>query len=202
MSSAAWRRWITRACSWFRPPWRCSALCCSPACSGPPPEVRAAHSRRRARSSGLIPARPAPDDTNHDPLERGRHRRAAEETKMRIAPPGTGLDRRAVFAAAAMFAAAPALARGAPFFRRHSLPIGLQLYTLGDISNSLDETLAKVAAIGFRTVELAGYYGRTPVELRHALDRAGLRCTSSHVRLTPGQDYARLAAEARIIGFD
>jgi len=121
---------------------------------------------------------------------------------MRIAPPGTGLDRRAVFAAAAMFAAAPALARGAPFFRRHSLPIGLQLYTLGDISKSLDETLAKVAAIGFRTVELAGYYGRTPAELRHALDRAGLRCTSSHVRLTPAQDYARLAAEARIFGFD
>lgn len=115
----------------------------------------------------------------------------------------TSFNRRSVLAAAAVFAGAPVLAAGgAPFFKRHKLPIGLQLYTLGNISATLDETLGRVAATGYRTVELAGYYGRTPAELRQALDRAGLRCTSSHVRLTPGQDYAKLAAEGRIIGFD
>lgn len=113
------------------------------------------------------------------------------------------LHRRAFLGiAAAGVAAAPAIAAGQPFFRRRGLPIGLQLYTLGNISQTLDQSLAGVAATGFETVELAGYYGRTPVELRQSLDRAGLRCTSSHVRLRPGQDYAKLAAEARVIGFE
>lgn len=115
-----------------------------------------------------------------------------------------GLDRRTFLAATAVTMAGPAAAAAAerPFFRRRELPIGLQLYTLGNISQTLDDTLSRVAAIGFRTVELAGYYGREPAELRQALARAGLSCSSSHVRLTPGQDYAKLAAEARVIGFD
>lgn len=114
-----------------------------------------------------------------------------------------GLDRRTFLAAATVTMAGPAAAAAErPFFRRRELPIGLQLYTLGNISQTLDDTLGRVAATGFRTVELAGYYGRTPVQLRQALDRVGLRCTSSHIRLTPGQDYAKLAAEARVIGFD
>src|SRR6185437_3445966 len=90
------------------------------------------------------------------------------------------VHRRALLGAAVAFAAAPALAAGAPFFKRRNLPLGVQLYTLGDISKTLDESLGQVAAIGYRTVELAGYYGRSPAELRQALDRAGLRCTSSH----------------------
>lgn len=119
------------------------------------------------------------------------------------APGRRGLDRRTLIAAVAgVMLAGPASASDRSFFRRRELPIGLQLYTLGDIAHALDDTLARVAAIGFRTVELAASYGRTPAELRQALDRAGLRCTSSHLRLTRGQDYARLAAEARVIGFD
>ncbi len=44
------------------------------------------------------------------------------------------------------------------FFARHSLPIGIQLYTLGDlIRTDLDGTLKKTAAIGYKTVEMAGY---------------------------------------------
>ena len=121
---------------------------------------------------------------------------------MTMTPRAAGVTRRTILAAAGIFAAAPAFALRAPFFRRHRLPIGLQLYTLGNVAKSLDETLASVAAIGFKTVELAAYYGRTPAQLRQSLDRAGLRCTSSHVHLTPGQDYAKLAAEAHVIGFD
>ena len=113
------------------------------------------------------------------------------------------LDRRTFLAAAAVTVTAPAaMATERPFFQRHKLPIGLQLYTLGDISKTLDDTLSRVAAIGYRTVELAGNYGRQPAELRQALDRAGLRCTSSHIQLGPKQDYAKVAAQARVIGFD
>lgn len=42
-------------------------------------------------------------------------------------------------------------------------------------------TLAEVAAMGCRAVELAGYGGLPPEQLRSALDRIGLRAVSAHV---------------------
>jgi sugar phosphate isomerase/epimerase len=119
-------------------------------------------------------------------------------------PPELAMNRRACLAAslAIPFASSAAWGSSRPFFRRHGLPLGLQLYTLGDISSNLDEVLGQLAAIGYRTVELAGYHRRTPTELREVLDKAGLKCTSAHVALTPNHDLAKLADEARIIGFD
>lgn len=113
------------------------------------------------------------------------------------------LSRRACLAtglAASCVGGAAAASR--PFFRRHGLPLGLQLYTLGDIGGDLDAVLAQVAAIGYRTVELAGYYGRTLEALRRALDGAGLRCTSAHMPLPPQQDFSKIAAQAHVLGFD
>ena len=47
--------------------------------------------------------------------------------------------------------------------RGTGLPIGIQLYTLGpDAAKDLDGTLKAVAGIGYRSVELAGFLGRTP----------------------------------------
>jgi sugar phosphate isomerase/epimerase len=72
------------------------------------------------------------------------------------------------------------------FFAGHDLPIGLQLYTLGDApDNDLDGTLQAVARIGYRTVEGVGYMKHTAAEFRAALDRAGLSCPSTHVPLQP-----------------
>jgi sugar phosphate isomerase/epimerase len=74
-------------------------------------------------------------------------------------------------------------AAAAPFFAARRLPIGIQLYTLGpDAAKDLDGTLAAVAKIGYRSVELAGLYGRTPAEFKAALDRAGLKATSAHIQ--------------------
>ncbi|WP_372786942.1 sugar phosphate isomerase/epimerase family protein [Phenylobacterium sp.] len=94
-----------------------------------------------------------------------------------------------------------------PFFKGNGLPIGLQLYTLGDaLKADLDGQLGQVARIGYRTVEMAGYLGRTPVELRAAFDKAGLACTSSHVQgksTGPDPSFAdldRLIADAHVIG--
>ncbi|MDB5461828.1 MAG: Xylose isomerase domain protein barrel [Phenylobacterium sp.] len=90
---------------------------------------------------------------------------------------------------------------------RTRLPIGLQLYTLGPgLASDLDGQLSQVAAIGYRTVEMAGYLGRTPKELRAAFDKAGLTCISSHVQGRPTgsdpslADLDRLIADARVIG--
>jgi sugar phosphate isomerase/epimerase len=61
------------------------------------------------------------------------------------------------------------------------LPIGLQLYSVRDLlPKDFDGTLAQLRAAGYTEVEAAGYYGRTAGEFRKAMDRAGLRCVSTH----------------------
>jgi sugar phosphate isomerase/epimerase len=69
-----------------------------------------------------------------------------------------------------------------PFFRRTGLPIGLQLYTVGDdLKRDFPGTLAAVSKIGYRTVELAGLADHAVAEWRQALDRTQLKCPSMHV---------------------
>ena len=73
---------------------------------------------------------------------------------------------------------------------------------------NIDGTLARVAKIGYRTVELAGYHGQTVAELlRATADKYGLKFTSIHVGATgrpgePGldQDLPRLAADLHALG--
>jgi hypothetical protein len=92
-----------------------------------------------------------------------------------------------------------------PFFQRHKLPVGIQLYSLGpDLQKELDAQLATVAKIGFKSVELAGYLGRTPAELRAAFDKAGLVCPSAHISPKGASgfsgDLAKLADDLHVIG--
>ena len=120
--------------------------------------------------------------------------------------------RRAVLAggiAALVAACAPQGPRR--FFAPPGPPVGVQLYSVAkELAEDLVGTLGTIAAIGYRTVELAGYAGKTPQELRAALDRAGLRCVSAHVPAksfrpaprTLDDDLDLLAEEARILGFD
>jgi sugar phosphate isomerase/epimerase len=122
---------------------------------------------------------------------------------------GADLSRRGLLAAGvvAMGAAYGGVASAAdqPFFQRRNLSVGIQLYTLGpDLAKELDAQLATVAKIGFRSVELAGYLGRTPAELRAAFDRAGLVCPSAHIAPKGAGgfsgDLAKLADELHVIG--
>lgn len=110
-------------------------------------------------------------------------------------------------AASGLAAGSSALAANGPFFRRTGLPIGLQLYTLGAaLKADLDGRLSEISRIGYRTVELADYLGRTPHELRAAFDRAGLTCPSAHIPAVArsGQpsfgDVEGLIADAHVIG--
>jgi sugar phosphate isomerase/epimerase len=60
--------------------------------------------------------------------------------------------------------------------------VGLQLYTVRDLMKAdLPGTLAKVAAIGYKEVEFAGYFGRTPAQIRDLLRRNGLTSPSTHL---------------------
>jgi len=119
--------------------------------------------------------------------------------------PSLDLHRRSFLAAGAAGAAAlvssPACA--ALFFQRTKLPIGIQLYTLGpDGMKDLDASLAALHRIGYRTVEIPGFMGRSPAELKAALDRAGLACPSAHIQPRGGfdGDLAKLADDLATIG--
>jgi len=60
--------------------------------------------------------------------------------------------------------------------------IGVQLYTVRELfKKDFEATLAKVAAIGYREVEFAGYPNVPPQQVRAVLDRNGLAGVSGHV---------------------
>jgi sugar phosphate isomerase/epimerase len=66
--------------------------------------------------------------------------------------------------------------------RRKLKRVGLQLYSVRDLMKAdLPGTLSKVAAIGYKEVEFAGYFGRTPAQIRDLLRRDGLTSPSTHL---------------------
>ena len=102
--------------------------------------------------------------------------------------------------------AAASGASAAPFFKQANLPIGIQLYTLGpDAAKDLPGTLKAVADIGYKTVELPGFLGKAPADLRAAMDGVGLACPSVHVQPRGGElsfsgDLGKLAAALHAVG--
>jgi len=64
------------------------------------------------------------------------------------------------------------------------LPLGLQLYSVRDIlPKDYEGTLRQLAALGYREVEAAGFFGHSPSEVKQAMDHAGLLCVSAHYSL-------------------
>lgn len=114
------------------------------------------------------------------------------------------IDRRSFLAAAV---AAP-LVGACSATRRGGAPLpsrpGVQLYTVRDaMANDSPGTLAALAEIGYREVELAGTYGMTPSEFRGRLDDAGLRAVSGHVQYEEvRRDWARTLDAAAELGHE
>ncbi len=79
--------------------------------------------------------------------------------------------------------------------------IGLQLYTVRhEMEKDVDATIAKVAAAGYQEVEFAGYFGKSPADVKALLDHHGLTAPSAHMpSLAPDQWRASLDA-AKAIG--
>jgi sugar phosphate isomerase/epimerase len=62
--------------------------------------------------------------------------------------------------------------------------IALQLYTVrDDAQKDMTGTLRRLAQVGYRAVELAGYGNSTAPEVRSTLDELGMRVVASHVGL-------------------
>lgn len=130
-------------------------------------------------------------------------------------PPSQLLDRRAFLGALGIAAlgcsnraeddkkvpaADPTLPAGSTLDR-----IGVQLYTLrSDMEKDFAGTLARVAAIGYKEVEFAGYFGRSAADVRKILDSHGLRAPSAHIG-TPSaltKDWGKQLDDAKVAGHD
>ena len=79
---------------------------------------------------------------------------------------------------------------------------GMQLYTVRrELEKDFEGTLARVAALGYREVEFAGYFGRTPKEVMAALARHNLTSPAAHVQLAAVRgSLLEVAEAAHIIG--
>jgi sugar phosphate isomerase/epimerase len=85
---------------------------------------------------------------------------------------------------------------------QHLETIGIQLYSLRrELARDFEGTLARIASIGYKEVEFAGYFDRRPKEVRPILDRYRLSAPSAHVPIEVArQDWAGALAAANVVG--
>jgi sugar phosphate isomerase/epimerase len=106
--------------------------------------------------------------------------------------------------------AAAGLACSRPLFACASSPpsstklerVGIQLYTLRSVAQpDLAGTLSRLATIGYKELEFAGYYSHSPAAVRDMLKANGLTAPSTHVGVNViEQTPAKLFEESRIVG--
>ncbi|HVM87136.1 MAG TPA: sugar phosphate isomerase/epimerase [Puia sp.] len=99
------------------------------------------------------------------------------------------------------------------WFKKQEL-IGLQLYTLrNEISKDVEGTIAKVAEIGYTSVEVFGYgngkfFGKTPEEFSAIIKKNHLKTPSGHYMMLgylmkgDHDDMKKTIADAAIMGHD
>jgi sugar phosphate isomerase/epimerase len=93
-------------------------------------------------------------------------------------------SRRQFLAAGSMAIAAGMLDPKFSLAASHSLPIGLQLYSVRQmLPNDFAGTLKQLATIGYRQVEAAGFFGHSASEVRQMMADAGIKCVSAHYSL-------------------
>ena len=94
------------------------------------------------------------------------------------------LSRRSFLKASGAVAAAACIGGDHLMAERLKLPIGLQLYSVRNLlPKNFEGTLQQLGAAGYKEVEAAGYFDKTAAELGNALQKAGLKCISTHHQL-------------------
>jgi sugar phosphate isomerase/epimerase len=75
--------------------------------------------------------------------------------------------------------------------------VGVQLYTVRDLmKKDFAGTIGKVATIGYKEVEFAGYFDHSPSDIRAILDKDGLAAPSCHVSMDIVQNHWPESLEA------
>lgn len=92
------------------------------------------------------------------------------------------LDRRRVLAGAGLLSAGALLPSvAAAHAKGRHIPPGIQLWTVkDDMAKDPAGTLKALGRMGFKRVEAAGWYDRTPAQFRKMVQDAGLDCVSCH----------------------
>ena len=83
--------------------------------------------------------------------------------------------------------------------------LGLQLYTVRDeMKRDVERTLERVGEIGYREVEFAGYFGRSPAQIRAALSANALSAPSTHIGFAEltGASWPRILDESKAMGHE
>ena len=82
--------------------------------------------------------------------------------------------------------------------------VGVQLYTVRDqMKADFDGTIAKVASIGYKEVEFAGYFGHTPQQVRAVLDKNGLKAPATHVQYDElDEKFPSVIEASKVIGLE
>ena len=113
------------------------------------------------------------------------------------------LSRRDFIATAAMGTLAAASPRISTALTKDPARFGVQLYVFRELlAKDFDGTLAKVAALGIKKVEFAGFYGRTAKDVRTSLSKVGLTASGAHCMLASMSDdeISRMIDFCREIG--
>ena len=84
------------------------------------------------------------------------------------------------------------------------IPIGLQLYSVRNLlPKNFEGTLQQLAAAGYKEVEAAGYFDKTAADFGNALQKAGLKCVSTHHALTLLKDqFNQLIEYGQALGLE
>jgi sugar phosphate isomerase/epimerase len=81
--------------------------------------------------------------------------------------------------------------------------VGVQLYTVREaMKESVERTIERVAKFGFKEVEFAGYFGRSPRDIRALLEANGLTAPSAHSANIESirERFSQVLDEASVIG--
>ncbi|HEX5236009.1 MAG TPA: sugar phosphate isomerase/epimerase [Silvibacterium sp.] len=94
------------------------------------------------------------------------------------------VSRRSFLSTAAAAVAASAIPAQNLFAATATPLIGLQLYSVReDLAKDFPGTLKRVAAVGYREVEAAGFYNHSAGDVKRMMSEVGLRCVSAHYSL-------------------
>jgi sugar phosphate isomerase/epimerase len=91
------------------------------------------------------------------------------------------VSRRSLLVSAGAGLAAAMINRVAFANHHEKIPLGIQLWTVKSAAEKdLEGTLRKVHAAGFREIEFAGYYGKTPADIGKLMRDIGFTLVSTH----------------------
>ena len=113
------------------------------------------------------------------------------------------MNRRTFLETATTVTAATLLTSRLGWAAEHKIDkVGLQLYTVRDLmKDDFDGTIAKVAKIGYKEVEFAGYFGHTGEQVRAVCAKNGLSPVSTHVQYDELDDkFPSVIETSKVIG--